>query len=233
MKPLLINILLAGVPSLLLVIYFYRKDLQKKEPIRLIWTAFAFGFLAIIPAILVEYIISFAGAGFYGIWLNLFRAFVVAAFVEELLKLLVVRIFIYNKKAFDEIVDGIIYTVTAGLGFAFFENIFYTGDHFSVLLLRGILAVPLHATASGIMGYYLGKRKAGGPKSLVWKGLFFAVIVHGLYDFFLFTGGNITLFAIFALLAGWIVLMRLITKALKEDRERGIEPLQGATNHDK
>ena len=102
MKPLLINLLLAAVPSFLLVVYFYRKDKQKKEPIRLIWTAFFFGFLAIIPAIAIEYVISLAQTAFYGIWLNLFRAFVIAAFVEELLKLLVVRIFIYKKKAFDE-----------------------------------------------------------------------------------------------------------------------------------
>ena len=50
-------------------------------------------------------------------------------------------------------------------------------------------AVPMHAAFAVIMGYYIGLSKyyqgaARTEKSL--KGLFYAVVLHGSYDFVLF-----------------------------------------------
>ena len=76
------------------------------------------------------------------------------------------------------------------LGFAAFENIFYVMEGgIGVAVMRMFTAVPMHAAFAVIMGYYIGLSKyyqgdARIEKSL--KGLLYAVLFHGLYDFFLF-----------------------------------------------
>ena len=57
-------------------------------------------------------------------------------------------------------VDGIIYTIAASLGFACSENISYVlSMGADIGYIRAFTAVPLHASASGIMGYYFGRAR--------------------------------------------------------------------------
>ena len=60
----------------------------------------------------------------------------------------------------------------------------------STAIIRAFTAVPLHAFASGIMGYYIGKAKFASTseeeKALTYRGLFTAIVIHGLYNFILF-----------------------------------------------
>jgi len=214
----LINVLLAAVPSIALVFYFYYRDRLKREPFRLIWKAFAFGFLSVIPAIIVELILSSALGRFRGLAAAAVHAFIIAALTEEVLKFLTVRFFLYKERAFDEVTDGIVYTVTAGLGFAFFENIMYTLGPPSTLLLRGFTAVPLHAMASGIMGYYIGIHRMKNKPGSLAAGIFLGVLYHGLYDFFLFAGPPFTPFVFPLLVIGWVNLILLIRKAQRIDK---------------
>ena len=158
---------------------------------------------------------------FSGTFQQLFaRAFIVAALVEEGIKLLTVRFYIYSKPEFDEITDGITYTITASLGFACFENILYSTGGLATVLLRGFTAVPLHAIAAGIMGYYIGYSKFSGTNQII-KGLFLAVLIHGLYDFFLFTNSALGYLVLPLLALGWMSLRRLHKKALALDRMAG------------
>ncbi len=217
---ILINIILAFIPSLFLVVYFYKKDSQKKEPPALILKTFLLGFAAVIPAVLAEIFLSPFFQGGTRLTDSLYKAFLIAAAVEEGIKLLVIRIFIYNRKEFDEVTDGIVYTITASLGFAFFENLFYSFGSLSVLVIRGLSAVPLHAAASGIMGYFIGKSKFQG-KGILMAGYLTAVIIHGLYDFFLFFGGVYSFLVIPLLGFSGILLFMLYKKALAEDRYFG------------
>ena len=72
------------------------------------------------------------------------------------------------KQVITEPEDGIIYGVAAGLGFSATENLIYEvaamleqteGYVFlATALLRSITSTFLHATASGILGYGMGKR---------------------------------------------------------------------------
>ena len=143
---LFINFVLAAVPAVALLIYFYRRDKQKKEPFSLIWKTFAFGFLAVIPAGLIELFVDAFFSIFTAGWMqSFFKAFVVAALIEESLKLAVVFIFVYKRTEFDEVTDGIVYTITASLGFAFLENLLYSFGPPYVLILRGITAVHRHS----------------------------------------------------------------------------------------
>ncbi|MBI9108569.1 MAG: PrsW family intramembrane metalloprotease [Spirochaetales bacterium] len=217
---LLVNILCAVVPALLLVFYFYRRDSQKKEPAMLIWKIFILGFFSVIPAVIIELFLEPFTALSNPLQSIFARAFIIAALVEEGIKLTVVRLFIYKRVEFDEITDGIIYTVTAAMGFACFENILFSTGGLSTILLRAVTAVPLHALASGIMGYYIGLsrfNKTGG----MMKGLAIAVLIHGLYDFFLFTDTILGFLVIPILIISWIILKRLLDKALFLDRASG------------
>ncbi len=214
---LFINISLAVIPAVILLVYFYRKDKQKKEPVSMILKVFSFGFLSVLPAIAVEMLIMQFVPDRFSVFSIFIRAFIVAGLVEEGIKLKTVLLVAYPNKNFDEVTDGIVYTITASLGFALFENIFYSFGPVSTIILRGVTAVPLHAIASGIMGYYIGKSKFG-DSNLKYKGLFIAVLIHGLYDFFLFYGSWLPPLIIPLLIISGIYLSNLYKSALQDDR---------------
>ncbi len=220
MSYLVLNISLAVIPALILLIFFYNKDNQKKEPVSLVLKIFIIGFISVLPAILIEILISQflpQRSQLPGI---LLKAFIVAALVEESIKLKTVMLFAFPNKNFDEVTDGIVYTITASLGFAVFENIFYSFGPVSTLILRGVTAIPLHAIASGIMGYYIGKSNFGNP-NLKYKGLLYAVLIHGSYDLFLFYGSWLPVLIVPLLLISGGVLLKLYKAALKNDRSFG------------
>lgn len=219
MNLLFLNVFLAVIPTILITSYFIRRDSQKPEPKKLVWKIFVIGFISVIPVIIVGLIFN----GFTApqpLLRNFIDAFLSAAFVEEGMKLLVILFFIYNKPEFDEVTDGIVYTITASLGFACFENLMFSFGSTSTIILRGFTAVPLHAIASGIMGYHIGKARYY-PGSWIAKGFLWAVLIHGLYDFVLFTGGLLAFLTIPLLIITGIWLLRLTKKALAEDRTAG------------
>lgn len=220
MSYLVLNISLAVIPALILLIYFYHKDKQKKEPVSLVLKVFIFGFISVLPAIIIEMLLSYFIPDRHQLLNIIFRAFIIAALVEEGIKLKTVMVFAFPNNNFDEITDGIVYTITASLGFAVFENIFYSFGPVSILIIRGMTAIPLHAIASGIMGYYIGKSKFEDP-NLKYKGLAIAVLIHGFYDFFLFYGSWLPILIIPLLLISGVVLLRLYKSALKNDRAFG------------
>jgi protease PrsW len=218
MNPILINIGLAAAPSVLIIAYVYRRDRGAKEPRLLVFYAFVLGFFAVIPALALELAFSEIGNRFAGVPYMLFRAFVVAALVEEGVKLGVVRLFLYNKKAFDEVSDGMLYTITASLGFAFFENVLYSFGPTFQIIIRGVTAVPLHAAASGVLGYYIGTTRITG-RNRILTGLLWAILIHGLYDFLLFTGTLLSLLVIPLLIISLVVLRHLFRKANGNDSQ--------------
>ncbi|MCP4134968.1 MAG: PrsW family intramembrane metalloprotease [bacterium] len=190
---ILISLPMAAAPALLLVWYYYRQDREKPEPKGLVIKIFLLGIVSIVPAMLLEMLVQFLGSTLdnFPVLVNLFRAFIVAGLCEELVKLLVVKQFVYNKIEFDEVMDGIVYTIVASLGFACFENVlFVINGGLPVAIMRSFTAVPMHALASGMMGFYIGKAKFAGTKkeeiSFMMRGLIIAVLIHGLYDFVLF-----------------------------------------------
>ena len=218
---ILVSILLAVVPAFLLLFFFYKMDKQKPERFGHVMRVFGFGILSVIPALIVELALGEVIGERKTILVIFLNAFVVAALVEESLKLATVRLFIYKRPEFDEITDGIVYTIAASLGFAVLENILYSLDGtVTILLVRGITAVPLHALASGVMGYYIGLSKFSG-KSFIGRGLLLAVLIHGVYDFVLFTETALAFLVIPLLVVCWFLLRNLYRKALAEDRASG------------
>ncbi|MBN1500842.1 MAG: PrsW family intramembrane metalloprotease [Spirochaetes bacterium] len=233
-----ISFIMAVTPAIFLVKYFYGKDSAKPEPASQIIKIFILGIISTIPIIIIEYVFQYLSFLFdksplAAVFIN---AFIIAALSEETFKFLIVRIFIYNKPFFDEEVDGIIYCVVAGLGFACMENILYVmNSGIGVALIRAFTAIPLHALAAGIMGYYIGKAKfsaTAGERNLYFiKGLAAAILIHGIYDFVLMGaplleknfGALISLLSVFLLipflLITFFMLKKDIKTAIRHDRE--------------
>lgn len=228
----LISLILAIAPAIYLVRYFYKLDVQKPEPRGLIIKMFLLGVLCTIPVAFLEQAVHQLKV-LFDWWpplYHFFMAFIVAALCEESIKLLLVKVFVYRNDYFDEVMDGIVYTVVVSLGFACLENILYVVDsNLGVALFRAFTAIPLHALCSGIMGYYVGMAKFSGSRELekaqIRKGLWIAILIHGFYDFPLLAmpdWGGIPALGIFPLLVcSYWFLKHKMKRAMVLDRIEG------------
>lgn len=215
-------IMLALAPVAAIIAYIYKQDKFEREPTRLLLSAFGLGLLSVVPAFTGSYYGNVA-ASFFNIPTNFLQitvqAFIVVAFAEELAKFIFLRGVIYPNKNFNEPLDGIVYSVIISMGFAAFENILYVIEGgIKVGLLRMLTAVPAHASFGVFMGYYVGLAKFDekNRKSLLIKGLFYPVLAHGLYDFFLMHE-NVELMALisFMILA---ISLRISYTAIKNNQ---------------
>ncbi|MBL7741923.1 MAG: GNAT family N-acetyltransferase [Chitinophagaceae bacterium] len=185
-------IALAIAPGLAICLFIFHRDAYNREPKINLLVTFVLGALSVIPSGLIETGLIDKNAN--SIIQLAIRAFLMVALVEEAGKFAALRFFAYPKKSFDEPLDGIVYSVMASMGFATLENILYVFSpnenlsSYQIGFFRMFTAVPAHATFGVLMGYYAGKAKFDPANSLVWllKGLFWATLFHGAYDFFLF-----------------------------------------------
>lgn len=238
---LLLSVSLAIIPALLLLRYFLKKDSAKPEPRRILIRVLIWGILSTIPTIILELSLETfqKQLNLSPLGIAAFDAFVIAGLSEELIKLLVVRLIVWKQSAFDEIMDGIIYTIVASLGFALMENILYVLEGgIGTALIRAFTAVPMHALASGIMGYHLGlARFSDNPGRHILTGLAWGVFLHGLYDFLLFAvpiaGLGLGLLIFPLLLLCLVFLNKRIRQALALDRAAGRIPADVQTIPDK
>jgi len=124
---------------------------------------------------------------------QLFSIVFLAGVVEEFLKFIALYEFIYNDSDFNQIADGVFYSVTVALGFSMVENIFYFYQLFTEtstevfaasVFARGVLTTLLHLSAAALVGYALGRKKYSlqHRKSVVLFYLLVAIVVHGLYN---------------------------------------------------
>jgi RsiW-degrading membrane proteinase PrsW (M82 family) len=115
---------------------------------------------------------------------------VVAPFVEELVKGLGL-VFVLNALLREE--DGMVYGAAIGLGFAATENLLYGLGAFSeggivcfivLIFVRVISATLLHATATGVTGFGVG-RAVVTNRALVAAFPYYlvAVLMHATYNF--------------------------------------------------
>lgn len=189
-------IALAIAPGIAICLFIFHRDAYNREPKLNLIAAFAYGAVAIIPAFFIERAL-FPNFG-NTISETAVTAFLVVAFTEEIVKFVSLRYYAMPKKSFDEPLDGIVYGVMIGMGFATIENVMYVlgaeraGNAYQVGFMRMFLAVPAHGTFGVLMGYFAGKAKFDKPNStrLLLTGLFWAVFFHGAYDFFLFLQNN-------------------------------------------
>ncbi len=207
----------AAAPAVFWLWYFYRRDRYEPEPKLLIIRTFLLGMLVTIPVAFLEGILPVSG---------LMLAVVGAPIIEELAKYLVVRRTVYPRSEFNEPMDGVVYAASAALGFATLENIVYIStayltspleDVLIIYALRALLSVPGHALFSSMWGYALGRAKFDPDRGtgFVVGGLLLAMLLHGIFNFFLYSSPLVATGVFVLILVIWWGVLRLMEDALR------------------
>lgn len=196
----LILLTISILPVFLLGNYIYNKD-KNKEPAKLLTKLFLGGFGSCLLTLLLSIPMYFIFPFMLEETVNqnyielIIYAFIGVALVEEISKWIFCYKISYNHIEFDEIYDMIIYGSFVSLGFACFENILYVlQGGLGVGIARAITAVPAHACFGVFMGYYLGISKLSYinnnqqlQKKHIAKSILIPTIMHGIYDYCLFS----------------------------------------------
>jgi RsiW-degrading membrane proteinase PrsW (M82 family) len=231
--------LTAIFPVIFWIIFFSYQDRKEPEPKTHIIKVFLWGILMAFLTILIKkllivilpesdnlayhnkYLAFYAEAsvaGYFGL-----KGLFAFSIIEELLKFSALKILIYKKKVFNQIIDGVVYGTTIALGFAFVENSLYFFDFleklpqqkfFMLLSLRGIASVLLHVSATGIIGYYLGKAKFNPKKKyrLIITGLVLGSLLHAVFNLSLQIIFPFNLIAFIVLAIGFVYLLKELKK---------------------
>ena len=185
---------LSGViPAIVAMWVVDRLDAKRPEPASLRRLVVLAGRLSVVPAILLEtWITRDVGGQLLPLDITYqgasFKAFIVAAAIEEACKILVIYWLVWRRPEFDERMDGIVYASRAGLGFALVENVMYLLGQQSlqgqlvVWVERALLAVPGHAMWTGMIGAAAARRRFDGKGVGLIGGYLLAVAFHGAYD---------------------------------------------------
>ncbi len=217
---------LALIPVIILIIFLLITDRRSKEPTALLFKLFILGGVASIPILIVE--IIFQNYNFFvGILNILFESFIVAGFTEEFFKRLVVIKIAFTNVAFDEKLDGIIYSAFVSLGFAAVENILYLTSYFnniqSVALARAIFSVPGHMLFAIIMGYYISLAKYSknfeNYQKNMSKALLFPIILHGTFNTLLSLETSFLFIFIPYMIFLWIFALKKLNIFYKESKK--------------
>ena len=213
---------LAIAPGIAICLFIYYKDKYNKEPIWMLLLAFVLGVLSIIPAVIIQlsYGHEISDIQNQGTLSVAFFSYCIVALSEEGSKFLMLRLFIYPRKHFDDPFDGIVYAVMIGMGFATIENIGYVYQHgLGTGILRMFLSVPAHGTFAVLMGYFIGFAKFRDINKLYYFGmaLLIPVLFHGSFDFFIFVGSD-SLIALGAIVS-FILAMYLSFRAIRRKQQ--------------
>ncbi len=196
---LLLTLVLGFVPPLFWL-WFWLKEDTHPEPKKEIVLVFLGGMGAVIAALILES--NFLGLNEFvrrtiGYSEAVFTAITVIgfAFIEEISKTGAALFTVLKTEYFDEPEDGIIYMITAALGFAALENaLFISGSlkasfeqSLVVSAFRFINAVLLHISSAAIIGagfafsFFHRERRR---RELVGA-ILIATVLHALYNFFI------------------------------------------------
>ncbi len=142
--------------------------------------------------------------------------FLVVAVVEEGLRYLLLRVWFRYSRAVDQVFDGLVLGVAAGLGFATLENTLYFLNLFQqgnvdtlvfVFFLRFMISTLAHITFGGLMGALLTR----GLFSMYHQRRYFAQAFlltwfsHGLFNLLL--GLNLSLYSVVVVVAPLTVVV--------------------------
>lgn len=191
-------IVIAGIPASLWLAFFYLQDRHEPEPMHYVLGVFLLGGLVAAP--LADFAIyqlapppalAQYGLGTFAID-RVIHATLVVGLAQELCKYVAVRYTIYTSPEFDEPMDGVVYMMSVGTGFAVWLNYHrLQGLGGAVYLSTGaaeaVITTLAHASFAGFLGYVLGRAKftRRGPVSrgvLLFLGLVGAAIINGQFS---------------------------------------------------
>ena len=204
-QTIVLAVLMAITPLVIIVPVYLWLDRFEAEPVRYQISAFLWGALV---AVVAAYYLNTAGLLMLArsqwedplttgaVWL--------APVTEETLKGLgVFLIYLFRRREFDGIIDGVVYAGLIGAGFAFSENVLYFGTAYveygnegltATFVLRGLMgpfAHPLFTSCIGIgLGIAVTTRKPAIRVLAIAGGWICAMLLHGLWNFSALAGQN-------------------------------------------
>ncbi|MGX7825691.1 PrsW family intramembrane metalloprotease [Actinokineospora sp. 24-640] len=214
----LVGILAALVPVGPVVAAFLWIDRWEPEPARLLWLAFGWGAcVAAITALLINNTAEVVGDLLLGKGNgDKISALVSAPLFEEFVKgAFVYGIFLFLRREFDGVIDGIVYAGLVAAGFAFTENIYYFGRAFAeygigdgsspgvvaAFVLRGVLSPFTHPLFTAMIGIGIGlagrSRRARVLAPL--GGYLAAVVLHAAWNGAATLGGGTAFLTVYFL----------------------------------
>ena len=187
----LVSLLLALVPALIWLAFFYIQDAREPEPKALVLAVFLLGaLLARAVGIPIINDLFHTSSWFSaGPLFHILGAILIVGFTQQFLVFAAVRYTVYYSKEFDERVDGIVYATAAALGYATMVNVQYILESGGVDLASGIFRIAVTAMAlasfGGLVGFFLGRCKFE-DEPLWWMpaGLALAAVLDGLFTYF-------------------------------------------------
>jgi RsiW-degrading membrane proteinase PrsW (M82 family) len=143
------------------LILYYKKDYKDPEPKKIIARTFIVGAGMSTPFLFLYYAMSWTGMN--QLFLGGAVSMILFPVLEEMAKISA-AIFVVNdnKHEFNQIIDGVVYAVTAALGFSFMENLFYLSsfnstntnikDFIYIVAFRSLGTMFAHTLFSGLAG---------------------------------------------------------------------------------
>ena len=192
-----VSAILIGFLPAVLWLWFWLKEDPHPEPRRVLAATFLAGMIVVPVALFLEktayYFLLKWGMANFGAFS--FSLFLIWAGIEEYLKYFAAKIAALRRASFDEPVDAPIYLITAALGFAALENIFFLFKTFLATPELGLItgemrflgATLLHIVTSAIVGisiafsfFHPEKRSRNA-----FGGLMLAILLHALFNLFI------------------------------------------------
>jgi len=232
-----VSIVAAVVPTIVYVLILWWFDRYEKEPRRLLWTAFLWGAVpAIILSVIAEQVLGEPLANLSEQSAELMSSSVLAPLIEELAKgLAVFLLFLFFRREFDNVLDGIIYGATVGFGFAMTENVFYFMDSFqqggleslgTLALMRGVVFGLNHALFTSFFGAALGYARMSRRGLRRWiaapLGLLGAMLLHGIHNLFAGLSDTVCFGLLISIASDWggvLVILAVIFLSARQEKQ--------------
>lgn len=189
---------MSAIPAGLWLAFFYLFDRHEPEPKQLVAGVSVLGALVAAPLadftmqqLAPEVALAQHGVSPFALDRVVYAVFVVGL-AQELCKYAAVRYTIYLSPEFDEPMDGVVYMMSVGTGFAVWVNYHrLSGQGHEVYLSTGaaqaVITTLAHASFAGVLGYVLGRakftrRSAPVRGILLFFGLLFAAALNGQFQ---------------------------------------------------
>ncbi|NJE06551.1 PrsW family intramembrane metalloprotease [Thermococcus sp. M36] len=213
----------AYAPALVILWYFYHADKYEPEPRRYVVGTFVLGgTLSVAIVYILESILTVGGMVEPFLPASALYVAIVAGIVEEPAKALAIR-WPFKAGQMDGIMDGLVYGVAAGLGFAATENFLYgLGWGVSITIVRAFLTPFAHAAWSAIIGVGYGMIAEGKVESLS-QFYALAVVLHIVWDYFAFLSSAVpayNILLILFILMNMAILRYFLIMGQAEDRSK-------------
>jgi RsiW-degrading membrane proteinase PrsW (M82 family) len=195
---LIVVLLTTILPSVLMLSLILYSDRKSREPLSMILICILSGAFTICFSIVIDKLIvtlnivnasMFPSQNSYSVY----RIMVLAG-VEEYAKLLILHLFLYKNKAYDDIFDGFVYSSIIALSFSLIETVMYVfreqtfADMTSLAILRNFTSIPLHIVCGIVMGYFVSLQKFSKTKKnkflFMTCSFLIPTLIHSIYNIF-------------------------------------------------